>query len=212
MKTYYGYTRVSTVKQGDGVSLEAQRDAIATYAAKHDLKIAAWFEEKETAAKRGRPLFSGMIKSLQNRKADGVIIHKIDRSARNPYDWAAISELLDQGIDVRFVHESLDLNSRGGRITADIQAVIAADYVRNLREECMKGIEGRLKQGLFPFGAPIGYLDRGAGKPKAIDPERAPFVRKAFELYATGNYSILSLLAELNRLGMRTRNSKLNSP
>lgn len=205
MKEYFAYTRVSTVKQGDGVSLEAQHDAIDEYAKRHNLRISEWFEEKETAAKRGRPVFSGMLKALRAGKAVGLIIHKIDRSARNPYDWAAISELLDDGIDVRFVHESLDLTSRGGRITADIQAVIAADYVRNLREECLKGIEGRLKQGLFPFGAPIGYLDQGAGKPKTPDPERAPYVRQAFELYATQQYSIRALLAELNQRGFRNR-------
>jgi len=205
MKEYFAYTRVSTVKQGDGVSLEAQRDAIEVYAERHGLRIVEWFEEKETAARRGRPVFSTMLKSLRAGKATGLVIHKIDRSARNPYDWAAISELLDDGVDVRFVHECLDLTSRGGRITADIQAVIAADYVRNLREECIKGIEGRLKQGLFPFCAPIGYLDQGAGNPKIPDPERAPFVRQAFELYATQQFSIRSLLKELNRRGFRNR-------
>jgi len=205
MKNYFGYTRVSTVKQGDGVSLEAQQDAIRAYAQKQGLKVSAWFEEKETAAKRGRPVFNKVLASLRDGEAEGVIIHKIDRSARNFSDWALIGELIDSGIDVRFAHESLDLRSRGGRLTADIQAVIAADYVRNLREECIKGIEGRLKQGLYPFNAPIGYLDCGPGKAKATDPERAPYVRQAFELYASGEFSILGLLQELNARGLRTR-------
>lgn len=205
MKHYFGYTRVSTVKQGDGVSLEAQQDAIKAYAEKQNLLISGWFEEKETAAKRGRPVFNKLISSLRHGEADGVVIHKIDRSARNFSDWALIGELIDSGIDVRFAHESLDMQSRGGRLTADIQAVIAADYVRNLREECIKGIDGRLKQGLYPFNAPIGYLDQGAGKPKVPDPVRAPYVRQAFELYASGEFSILGLLDELRARGMRTR-------
>lgn len=208
MNTYFAYLRVSTVKQGDGVSLEAQRDAIEAYADKHDLQVSQWFEEKVTAAKKGRPLFNQMIKALQRQDATGVIVHKIDRSARNFADWAMIGELLDQGVDVRFAHEALDLRSRGGRLTADIQAVIAADYVRNLREECLKGIEGRLKQGLFPFGAPIGYLDQGGGLPKIPDPIRAPFVRLAFELYASQQYSIRGLLAELQQRGFRNRAGK----
>lgn len=81
MKTYFVYTRVSTVKQGDGVSLEAQRDAISAYAEKHQLTISTWFEEKETAAKRGRPVFNNMVAALQKGEAAGLIIHKIDRSA-----------------------------------------------------------------------------------------------------------------------------------
>ena len=195
-KSCFAYTRVSTVKQGDGVSLEAQREAITAFARKSGLTVTAWYEEKETAAKRGRPVFDTVVRSLQAGQADGLIVHKIDRSARNFSDWARIGELVDSGIDVHFAHESLDLRSRGGRLTADIQAVIAADYVRNLREECIKGMEGRLKQGLFPWAAPIGYLDQGGGKAKIPDPKRAPMIRQAFELYATGQYSFRQLLLE----------------
>ncbi len=56
MKNCFGYVRVSTLKQGDGVSLEAQRDAIEAYAEKNDILITRWFEEKVTAAKMGRPV------------------------------------------------------------------------------------------------------------------------------------------------------------
>src|SRR5256885_4492354 len=111
-----------------------------------------------------------MLKLLQASKADGVIIHKIDRGARNLKDWADLGELIDSGIEVHFANEGLDLNSRGGRLSADIQAVVAADYIRNLREEAKKGFYGRLKQGFFPMPARIGYLDNGAGRPKTIDP------------------------------------------
>lgn len=193
MKTCFGYVRVSTAKQGEGVSLEAQQEAISAFASHHDIMITKWFEERETAAKKGRPIFNRMIADLRSRKADGVIIHKIDRSARNFADWAKIGDLADAGVDIHFATESLDFRSRGGRLTADIQAVIAADYIRNLREETIKGMNGRLKQGLYPFKAPIGYLDNGGGKPKTIDPLTAPMVREVFKRYASGNYSLHSL-------------------
>lgn len=119
---------------------------------------------------------------------------------------SVIGELSDQGIEVHFVTESLDLQSRGGRLSADIQAVVAADYIRNLREETRKGFYGRLKQGLYPLRAPIGYLDQGKGKPKTIDPIMGPMVRKAFELYGTGRYSLETLGEELHRFGLRNRN------
>lgn len=204
MKNCFGYVRVSTVKQGDGVSLEAQRDAILAFASQNNLTISKWFEEKVTAAKKGRPVFNKMMCELKRGKAKGLIIHKIDRSARNFADWAKIGDLADAGIDVRFATESLDFCSRGGRLTADIQMVIAADYIRNLREECIKGMNGRLKQGLYPFRAPIGYLDNGGGKVKTPDPERAQYIRDAFELYASDQYSQLSLQAELEHRGLRT--------
>src|SRR5262245_29293665 len=143
MKSYYAYIRVSTIKQGEqGTSLAEQQSAIEAYAARHGLRITAWFREMETAAKHGRRQFAPLTKLLRAGKADGVIIHKIDRSARNLRDWAGLGELIDAGIEVLFAHEGLDLTTRGGRLAADIQAVVAADYVRNLREETRKGFYG----------------------------------------------------------------------
>ncbi len=207
MKGYIGYIRVSTVKQGTkGVSLQEQRDAILRYAERNQLNITVWLEEMETAAKQGRPIFNQALKLLRSGKAQGIILHKLDRGARNLRDWAAIGELSDQGVEVHFVTESIDLQSRGGRLSADIQAVVAADYIRNLKEETRKGFYGRLKQGLYPLQAPLGYLDQGGGKSKTVDPIRGPLIRKAFELYGTGQYNLHTLSEELYQLGLRKRN------
>jgi site-specific DNA recombinase len=206
MKSYFAYIRVSTAKQGEhGSSLQEQRSAIEAYAARHGLTIGEWFEERETAAKLGRTQFNLMIGRLGRREAAGVVIHKIDRSARNLRDWARLGDLMDRGIDVRFAHESLDLGSRGGRLAADIQAVVAADYVRNLRDEVRKGFNGRLAQGLYPLPAPVGYCDMGGGRAKQIDPIKGPLVRTAFELYATQRYSVDELREELAKRGLRNR-------
>ncbi|MDB5870683.1 MAG: recombinase family protein [Ramlibacter sp.] len=209
----YAYIRTSTIKQGtEGVSLEAQREAITGYARKHDLHVVEWFSETQTAAKRGRPLFSTMMRALKRRKVDGLILHRIDRGSRNLRDWADIADLSDIGLKVHFAHDSLDLGTRGGRLAADVQAVVAADFVRNLREETMKGMLGRLKQGLWPWAAPLGYLDHGKAIPKSIDPVVGPLIRKAFELYASGQHSFHTLRTELFNLGLRTAAGKRLSP
>lgn len=210
MKQFLAYIRVSTAKQGErGVSLQEQRAAIERHATQHQLQIAEWFEERETAAKLGRPVFNQMLRLLKQGTAAGVIIHKIDRSARNLRDWADLGEMIDGGIEVHFANESLDLNSRGGRLSADIQAVVAADYIRNLREETRKGFYGRIKQGLYPLPAPIGYLDTGAkGNRKEPDPVQAPLVKRAFDLYASGRYNLKTLGAEMYRLGLRNRGGR----
>ena len=205
-KRYFGYIRVSTVRQGEqGVSLQEQKQSIKLYAGRFGLSVTDWFEDRVTAAKSGRQNFSRMLKQLRAGKADGVVIHKIDRSARNLRDWAELGDLIDQGIEVHFSHESLDMHSRGGRLAADIQAVVAADYVRNLRQETLKGLRGRLRQGILPFSAPIGYLDMGAGKPKEPDPKSAPLVAWTFERYATGDVGLHALRTEANALGLRNR-------
>lgn len=206
MGNVFAYTRVSTVKQGEkGVSLQEQKDAIIRYANQHDLDIVRWFEERETAAKQGRPAFMLMLKLLRLKVASGVIIHKIDRSARNLEDWADVGKLADAGVAIHFANESVDLATVSGRLSADIQAVVAAHYSRNLREEAKKGIYGRLKQGFYPMRAPVGYLDKGAAKPKLPDPAMAPLVKECFEHYGTGQWSLPELVDRMYERGLRNR-------
>lgn len=205
-KLFFSYIRVSTARQGQtGTSLAEQREAIRRYAERSGLIIAREYEERETAAKRGRPVFDEMLRALRARMASGVIVHKVDRSARNLKDWADLAELIDEGAEVHFAGEGIDLSSRGGRLSADIQAVIAADFIRNLREETKKGFYGRIKQGLYPMPARVGYLDQGKGVPKAPDPAQAPLVKEAFELYASGLWGLNDLVEEMYARGLRNK-------
>ena len=211
---YIAYIRVSTQKQSThGVSLVEQRHAIEQYAARNQFTVVAWYEEVTTAAKGGRPVFKSVMKKLVAHKGDvGLIMHKIDRGARNLRDWADIGEAIDLGITVCFTHDNLDLHTRGGRLTADIQAVIAADYIRNLRDEVKKGIEGRLRQGIYPFAAPCGYLNRGGGKAKVPSPAVAPFIIYAFKCYANGKHSLRELAAHLMASGFDRADKKPIGP
>jgi len=211
----FAYIRVSTTKQRDqGVSLEAQRDAIERYARANGLTITRWFQEARTAGKRGRVAFAELIRRLKAGEAGGAIVHKIDRSARNLRDWSDFIGLMDYGVAIHVVSENLDLTSRGGRLSADIQAVVAADYIRNLRLEALKGIDARYRQGLLPGRAPLGYRDHGAGKVKTIDPVSGPLVRELFERYATGRYNYRSLRSTMTDVGLwnqRGRELSVNS-
>jgi site-specific DNA recombinase len=205
MKHCFAYIRVSTLDQEDGASLSEQENLIARYAERQGLHIVEWFREVETAAKPGRPVFGRMMKLLRNRKAEGLIMHKIDRSSRNFHDWAQVNDLADSGIAVHFAGENLELNSRGKRLLADIQVVFATDYIRNLKEEIRKGIDGRLREGLVTWKAPLGYVDNGAGKKKTICPLKGPLVREAFTLYASGQYTLHMLADHLWKRGLRNQ-------
>jgi DNA invertase Pin-like site-specific DNA recombinase len=102
-KQFFAYVRVSTLKQGtQGSSLQEQRGAIEAYAQRNGISIVEWFEERVTAAKRGRSVFARMLKALERGRAHGIIIHKIDRSARNLRDWADLADLIDRGAEIHF--------------------------------------------------------------------------------------------------------------
>src|SRR5438093_4226777 len=76
------------------------------------------------------------------------------------------------------------------------------------------GMRAALELGRWTFLAPLGYLNalRWSGKSLVEDPERSPLVRRAFEEFATGRYTKQQVLAEVTRLGLRTRRGLKVSP
>ncbi len=102
----------STAKSSGSPSFYGLKAAVERLAKNRGFKLTNIFEDQITAAKSGRPAFTEMLKALRAGHARGVIIHKIDRSARNLRDWSDLGELIDSGIEVHFANESLDLSSR----------------------------------------------------------------------------------------------------
>ena len=89
------YYRVSTQKQGrSGLGLEAQRNAVAAYAAQNALTIAEEFTEVETGkgadALERRPVFAEALRKAKKLKAT-IAVAKLDRLSR---DVAFISTLM----------------------------------------------------------------------------------------------------------------------
>ncbi len=91
-------------------------------------------------------------------------------------------------------------------------AAIAEFYSDNLGQEVRKGMQQKLRNGGWPNLAPVGYVntrvDQGGRRAEAvltIDPEQAPLVRKAFELYASGEHTITSLHEQMTELGLRNK-------
>src|SRR5215813_10024119 len=74
-----------------------------------------------------------------------------------------------------------------------------------------QGMQQKLQNGGWPHLAPVGYLnvrvsgDRKAESVLAVDPEQAPLVVQAFDLYATGEHTVRSLQEEMAARGLRNK-------
>jgi hypothetical protein len=66
----------------------------------------------------------------------------------------------------------------------------------------------KIRQGWLPTKPPLGYKTVGdkGHKIHIVDEEKTPLIRKMFELYATGNYSLKKLVQVMYKEGLRTRN------
>ncbi len=82
-------------------------------------------------------------------------------------------------------------------------------YIDRLSEDIRRGMRQKIKNGIWPQKAPLGYLNDKATRTIIPDPVRAPLIRKAFELYATGEYTLARLRETMNALGLSAWNRPL---
>mgnify|MGYP001480319109 CR=1 FL=1 len=192
--------RVSTKDQEvTGYSLPAQERVLQEYALRHGFIVAKVFSISESASKHSqRKTFNEMMAYAEKQKIKIIICEKVDRLTRNFTDVVTIDTWLeaDEERHIHLVKDSLVLhkNARSQeKLNWGIRVVMAKNYIDNLKEEVKKGYDERLRQGGYPGSRPpIGYKSVGEkGRKKiAIDETNAPFVRRMFELYASGNYSL----------------------
>jgi hypothetical protein len=79
----------------------------------------------------------------------------------------------------------------------NIELATAVYYSDNLREEVIKGMREKAEQGSYPGHAPFGY--RNNRETRNIDPHavNASIVKRAFELYASGSFTLKTLFQKL---------------
>ena len=208
------FARVSSREQEDtGYSLDAQIKLLQDYADKKELKVAKTFRVSESASgKQVRKEFNEMLNYVSKNNFPIILCEKIDRLTRNPKDAGVVDEWVKENDkrEVHFVKESFILNKNTKAHESfvwNMKVAMARFYTDNLSEEVKKGMGEKLKQGWLPTKPPLGYKTVGdkGHKIHIIDKEKAPFIRKMFELYAMENYSTKTLVDRMYKDGLRTR-------
>jgi site-specific DNA recombinase len=189
------YARVSSKDQErEGFSIPAQVKLLKEYALKHGFKIVREFVDVETAKCAGRKQFGEMVRFFQQRpECRVVIVEKTDRLYRNFADCVTLEDL---GVEIHLPKEGQVLNKESksqAKLVHGIQLVIARNYIENLREEVKKGMREKAEQGIYPTRAPFGYCNNKLQHTIEVDPEKALVIKRIFQLYASGNYSLSSL-------------------
>ncbi len=201
------YTRVSTKEQVEGYSLTYQENICREYANKQGWEVVGVFQEQGESAKSANR--TQLLKLLEfcnkhRKETDVVLVHKIDRVSRIAADYLAIkTTLIAHNIILRSVTEPIDDTSQGNFMGTIYAAVAQLD--NDIRAERTKeGLKERVNQGLWAWGAPLGYKNTKAGL--VIDKQTAPYIKKAFEVYAQGGHRLKDIASKLNSWGVRTKN------
>ena len=216
------YLRVSTRGQAErggghdeGFSIPAQREANKKKAASLGAMVGKEFVDRGASAKSAdRPQLQAMLEYVKENadRVDYVIVHKVDRLARNRDDDSDIMRTLREcGVQLVSASESID-ETPAGMLLHGIMSSIAEFYSQNLATEVKKGMGEKIKGGGTVSRAPLGYqnvryVDEKGREERTVilDPDRAPLVKMAFEAYATEQWTVNSLADYLGACGLTTR-------
>jgi len=209
------YERVSSEEQVEGYSLDAQDRAGRLYCEAHGWQVAQVYRDEGRSARTDdlakRPAFQQLLVDAEAGLIDVVVVHKLDRFARNLRVTLETLERLER-VRVGFVSisEQMDFTTPIGKVVLSTLAAFAQFYSDNLSAETKKGKAERKAQGLFNGVLPFGLKTNPDGIP-VPDPETYSGLLLAFRLAAEGK-SDREVATALNADGFRTRGNRGRNP
>jgi site-specific DNA recombinase len=196
------YCRVSSAEQARNLSLDTQEKLCRDYCERNGWSVAAVFLDKGESAKTAdRPEFQRALAYCRENQGQVThfVIWKLDRYARNAHDNVVIgARLRAYGVTLRSATEPID-DSAIGKLMENVLAGIAQFDNDNRADRTRVGLKEAVSRGRFVWRPPLGYLPG-----MKHDAERAPLVRRAFELIANGSHgqnTVSTTLGLTNRDG-----------
>lgn len=204
-KRCYIYTRVSTMVQTEGYSLDAQQEKLRRYAEYKNLEITGEYCDAGKSGKsiKGRPAFQQMMEDVASQRDDisYVLVFKLSRFGRNAADVLKSLQLLqDYEVDLVSVDDAIDSSTQGGRLTLAILSAVAEIERENITVQFLSGKMQKLKEGGWP-GGPIPYGYRKEDSGLVQHPAEAEIVKKIFDLYLQDGMLATTIVRYLNDNG-----------
>ena len=151
------YARVSTADQQ---TLPFQIQRLEEYVATRAWTITQQVEEQASGAKDNRPKRAEILKAVRRREIEVVLVWKLDRWGRSLADLATtLNELLELGVGLVSLTETLDFTTPSGRAMAGLLGVFA-DYERELIRERVKAGIAHARANGKPHGRPAEHHER----------------------------------------------------
>ena len=202
------YARFSSDNQREE-SITAQVRACTEYARRKGYPVVkVYTDEARSATTDDRPGFLTMIDDIKSGRVEAqfLLVHKLDRFARNRYDSAVYRRTLaSAGIRLIAVDQPLD-DSPESVLLESLLEGLAEYYSKNLSREVMKGMKENAYQARFNGGwVPLGYnvIDGHY----SINEQEAPVIRLIFSMFLQG-HGYIKIMDKLNELGYLTRQGR----
>jgi DNA invertase Pin-like site-specific DNA recombinase len=213
------YTRISDEEQGrrNAANIPTQTKKARDQCNRLSLPVLKVFIDEESARTADRTNLHKLLDYCREHrgKVSHVVVADLSRLARNVADQGLlIGRLAVMGIELISVDEPHIDRTAAGKLSANLLGSVNQFYSDQLSERVRYRMGETVKLGRFPHRAPLGYrnVQVNGTKNLAVDTERAPLIRKAFELLATGSYKRDAVLRNVNAMGLRTVRGNPVSP
>lgn len=201
-----GYVRVSTTGQAEeGVSLDAQREAIRAYCSLQGLRLLAIEADEGVSGSRmaNRPALNRALDAVCERGAV-LVTYSLSRLARNTRETLATAERLENaGADLASLSERIDTSGACGRMTFRMLAVLAEFERDQVSERTRAALAHKRDQGEKLGGrVPFGYTTEDRGGTLVLVPVESEqtTIREAAAMRAEGK-SLRTIAAALESRG-----------
>lgn len=191
------YIRLSSKPQEKGLSKETQEEKCRKYCEKQGYIVHnIYYENKSAMTAHKRPVFEQMIAEQHKNKADVIISFCLNRLTRNPYDFEPLEILVDKyNMTIICLQDNLVITKPFKAHEKFLVRILTANAefeVNHMNEIRKYGLIKRAQTGIRPSKLNYGYTKLKSGN-VAIVPKQAEFVKRAYELYSTGKYSLSTL-------------------
>ena len=188
------YVRVSTEEQAkEGISIEAQTDRCKAYSKARNWAVFKVYKDAGfSAGSTDRPAFQLLMRDVEDKKFEVILVYKIDRFSRKLKDLITILEdLKKHDINFTSVTEQIDTTTAMGEAFFQIVGVFAQLERGMVKERVEMAFNKKIELGEYLNRAPLGYFYKN-GK-LALNEEEAKKVKEIFEMWANGiHYSEIS--------------------
>lgn len=211
---YCLYARKSTEQdEKQALSIDSQIKEMLQIARREGIEVVEIRRESHSAKAVGqREVFNSLLTDLRAKKFNGLLTWAPDRLSRNAGDLGALVDLMDQKllVEIRTFGQRFtdNPNEKFLLMILGSQAKLEND---NKRINVKRGLRARCEMGLWPSVAPTGYLSNPERAKKCeviIDEERAPVIKRMFELVGDEGKSGREVYQWLIQSGFKTKSGK----
>src|SRR3990167_6395988 len=150
-----------------------------------------------------------MMRRIEKGEVSGIISWPPDRLARNSVDGGQIIYFLDIGnlASLKFPSHWFE-NTPPGQFSLSMAFVQSKCYVDSRSENTKRGLRQKVRMGIFPSQAPVGYLNDSRTKTIVVEKKKSKIVRLAWEKYVKGNMRLEDVSNFLAKSGVTTKTGK----